>query len=794
MTAIELKNYFRSTLTARRTIAQEYSALDAIVDFISQSLSTGIPEWTNVLAFNNNGSGAGAFTTYPATTGALRFWNSKTNGNTGNQPPTDPLVTENTYWKEVSPSDGSSIKEWAAGVYLSGLQIVFYSHSIDGDGFYKLTEATRPFTSANIETEITSGKWVKIGALASQAEVNAENDDSKPITAKKLSEKPIKQETYNPTLSFTKNLRDVYIDQSSTINLDATFSGAIHGAEKNVMVNGDTVNTLTFSSKFEKFVGSLDFDNTKLNHIICTYNSYAGKIYYYIAHTSRVVVDTVPPSIISSALQASNVYIDITFNEGVFTNTGGSGGLSASDFALVFNQNGGTATACTIAGVKKNDGSTLGAASALVGGESTVRIFLTLTGSPSGTEFISLTPATSSSIYDAAGNAMPTSQTTGNKNLNGIDTTAPQIVSAVLASNNAYIDVNFSEGVYTDVSRNPPVVADFTLTFAQNGGTATACTISSIVTTAGGSLGGGESTIRFNLTITGTVNGAETITIKPASGAAIYDYAGNVMVGTETTGAITLNNFNYSVAAAAVFALMPDAIGTALKNAMATFIDSQVTSGNWTLLDCFQFYGLNTEINSLKDWKGNFNASLVNGANWNSGSNVNTDGVNDYVDTGFIPSSATKYLQDNARTGVWVKTWGHAAGVTKILFGCGDGTRFTSLAESSANVLNRTMNSTSTSASYNGETVFSNGALYEIKRVASTTSTLEKNGSNVDSDSQTSNGRPTTRIYLGARNNNGTADLFSNSQFICFYAGQGTTFDAANFYSNLQTLISTVGA
>jgi len=166
MTAIELKNYFRSTLTARRTITQEYSALDAIVDFISQSLSTGIPEWTNVLAFNNNGSGAGAFTTYPATTGALRFWNSKTNGNTGNQPPTDPLVTENTYWKEVSPSDGSSIKEWAAGIYLSGLQIVFHRHSTDGPEFYVLNEAIRPFTSTDIEAEIVTGKWNAISDSA----------------------------------------------------------------------------------------------------------------------------------------------------------------------------------------------------------------------------------------------------------------------------------------------------------------------------------------------------------------------------------------------------------------------------------------------------------------------------------------------------------------------------------------------------------------------------------------------------------------------------------------------------
>jgi hypothetical protein len=161
MTAIELKNYFRSILVARRSISQEVLVLDAIVDFISQSLSSAIPAWASGLTFNNNGSGSGAFTTYLDTTGALRFWNSKTNGNIGNVPPTDPLVHEDTYWLEVSPSDGSALKEWAAGIYLSGLQIVFYNHSIDGDGLYKLAEPSRPFTSVDIEAEISTGKWIK---------------------------------------------------------------------------------------------------------------------------------------------------------------------------------------------------------------------------------------------------------------------------------------------------------------------------------------------------------------------------------------------------------------------------------------------------------------------------------------------------------------------------------------------------------------------------------------------------------------------------------------------------------
>jgi hypothetical protein len=161
MNQTELKNYFREKLVALRTIAQEYDVLDAIVDFITQAITTGIPDWTNLLTFNLDGSGAGSFCTEPDTDGNIRFWKTKTNGNIANQPPTNPLTIENTYWIEVSPSDGSAIKEWAAGIYGSGLVIVYHNHSTAGRGFYLLVEPVRPFNSTNIETEFTGGKWAR---------------------------------------------------------------------------------------------------------------------------------------------------------------------------------------------------------------------------------------------------------------------------------------------------------------------------------------------------------------------------------------------------------------------------------------------------------------------------------------------------------------------------------------------------------------------------------------------------------------------------------------------------------
>lgn len=83
-----------------------------------------------------------------------RIWKSKSAGNTNHQPPSDPEVTEDTYWIEQSKSESSPIKEWSAGVYGAGLIVVLYN-----DELYKLTVGTRPYNSSNIEDEIESGDW-----------------------------------------------------------------------------------------------------------------------------------------------------------------------------------------------------------------------------------------------------------------------------------------------------------------------------------------------------------------------------------------------------------------------------------------------------------------------------------------------------------------------------------------------------------------------------------------------------------------------------------------------------------
>ncbi len=159
-------------------------------------------------------------------------------------------------------------------------------------------------------------------------------------------------------------------------------------------------------------------------------------------------------------------------------------------------------------------------------------------GDSTGDLTVSTLALSAGSVRDAAGNdanLSPTSNVASTSDII-IETTPPVIDSSILASNNSYIDVTFSEGLYNTANGSGALeTADFDLTFTQNGGTASNVTISSVTKTTGAALSGGESTVRVNLNITGSPDGNETVEIKPAS-AAIFDVAGNEASVSTTTG------------------------------------------------------------------------------------------------------------------------------------------------------------------------------------------------------------------------------------------------------------------
>jgi hypothetical protein len=153
---------------------------------------------------------------------------------------------------------------------------------------------------------------------------------------------------------------------------------------------------------------------------------------------------------------------------------------------------------------------------------------------------------TTSNNYGVNGDAFFSCSATNNSTVSGTTTygvTCPTIVSGTLASDNSYIDVTVSEPVWGDNSSTTVLAANkLKVIFVQNGGSATAATISSITKTSGGALDGSETVIRVNLSITGTPNGLETIAIKALNGTSVYNAAGDPMRPEQTTGNKTLND------------------------------------------------------------------------------------------------------------------------------------------------------------------------------------------------------------------------------------------------------------
>jgi len=167
MTLQELSTSVITLLTRvgsnRVTASEILLAVQQVIAYFATQLADIIPDWTDSATFKLDGTSAGKYCKYPDSTGKKRIFETKVDNNINHLPPTDPGITENTYWKEVSASAAAAIPEYAAGIYGPGLVIVFHNHSVDGRGLYVLLDPVRPYSSTNIETEITAGKWERIG-------------------------------------------------------------------------------------------------------------------------------------------------------------------------------------------------------------------------------------------------------------------------------------------------------------------------------------------------------------------------------------------------------------------------------------------------------------------------------------------------------------------------------------------------------------------------------------------------------------------------------------------------------
>jgi hypothetical protein len=139
-------------------------------------------------------------------------------------------------------------------------------------------------------------------------------------------------------------------------------------------------------------------------------------------------------------LDSNNVYVDITFDWGVYDTGAGSGSVKPSDFTVIFNQNSGNTTAVSISMMTKTDDS------ALAGGELVVRAHLTIDGTPIGVETVEIRPA-ANAVFSLPGVAALNTETTGVLTLNS--QMVPVDYGKVIIRQNV---INPSKGEYTAIN------------------------------------------------------------------------------------------------------------------------------------------------------------------------------------------------------------------------------------------------------------------------------------------------------------------------------------------------------
>ncbi|WP_425391337.1 LamG-like jellyroll fold domain-containing protein [Ekhidna sp.] len=144
-----------------------------------------------------------------------------------------------------------------------------------------------------------------------------------------------------------------------------------------------------------------------------------------VATENVTIVDAAAP-VITSVTITGNSYVDVDFSEGVYSTVGPDAALGTGNFNLSFFD--GSLGGLTVDDVNTTGAAVAGESSLLgTGGQSTLRVFFSFTGSPDGTETLEVD--LSGSVLDIESNAALASQPSPANQDDMTAAVAPQIVS-----------------------------------------------------------------------------------------------------------------------------------------------------------------------------------------------------------------------------------------------------------------------------------------------------------------------------------------------------------------------------
>jgi hypothetical protein len=194
-------------------------------------------------------------------------------------------------------------------------------------------------------------------------------------------------------------------------------------------------------------------------------------------------------------------------------------------------------------------------------------------------------------------------------------------------------------------------------------------------------------------------------------------------------------------------------------SAIQTLVDGWISDYVWQYVTDFTFYGMDTEANSLRPWKG-LSTEVNHGATHVPKVGFDFNGTSSYIDTGWIPSTMGfgRYNINNALFG-WHVVTNDTPGTGRSIGGVYSSSSLRmGIAQASATSVLFRVNS-GNSGSTAAIATFGANNLYLAKRNASsgsTSTTLYQGSTGIVDANAASQGLPTHSLYSGAVNNAGS--------------------------------------
>ena len=297
-----------------------------------------------------------------------------------------------------------------------------------------------------------------------------------------------------PTVTLTDTDSDNIVKDSDTVTITATFNEDMATAPT-IRIGSlvtDVIMTATSSATWtyawDVPSGSDGTVSATVSGTDIAGNAYTG------TDSITFTIDNTAPVISLTTVSSNNANISVTFSQPIYNTNTGSGAIEASDFTLSLS--GGTAIL-----------SSATPSSISVSGN-IYTLDLPLSGTPNGSETMTVVPSSSSAIYDASGNAASTSQINNTVNL--------------ISPNSTPTDISLSSNTIAENESVATTVGALSTTDTDSGDTHTYSLVSGSGDTDNVSFGISGANILTNTTLDYETKNSYSILVETSDGTATY--------------------------------------------------------------------------------------------------------------------------------------------------------------------------------------------------------------------------------------------------------------------------------